>query len=173
MVFDYGLPPQLDIGVLTVDGTENWDPLLDSEANEAAPALSPDGHWIAYSSDRTGNCEIYVEKFPELGTRRQISTAGGAEAAWSPDGRELYYRERDKLMSVTIDTDAGFAVSTPKMLFDGLPAPYCTARNYDVSPDGQRFLVAQLGIGADSVVAPDIVIVQNWFEELKRLVPTK
>jgi Tol biopolymer transport system component len=173
LVFDYGGAPNLDIGVLTVDGSESWDPLLDSEANEAAPALSPDGNWIAYSSDRTGSCEIYVERFPELGSRRQISTAGGAEAAWSPDGRELYYRERDRLMSVSIDTEDGFAVGSPMMLFGGFSQqPSCLFRNYDVSPDGERFLVPQAATSADGVGAPDIVIVQNWFEELQRLVPT-
>jgi serine/threonine-protein kinase len=173
MVFDYGQPPKLDVGILTVGGGEDWEPLLQSEANEAAPALSPDGNWIAYSSDQTGDCEIYVEKFPELGSRRRISTAGGSEAVWSPDGRELFYRERDRLMSVTIGTEGGFTVDTPKVLFDGLSPPNCLVRNYDVSPDGQRFLLLQTGGGADGPVAPDLVLVQNWLEELKRLVPTQ
>jgi serine/threonine-protein kinase len=173
MVFDYGQPPKLDVGVLTVGGDEDWVPLLHSEANEAAPALSPDGNWIAYTSDQTGDCEIYVEKFPELGSRRRISTAGGSEAVWSPDGRELFYRERDRLMSVTIGTEGGFTVDTPKELFDGLSPPNCFVRNYDVSPDGQRFLFMQSGDGADGAVAPDLVLVQNWLEELKRLVPTQ
>jgi serine/threonine-protein kinase len=172
LVFDYGPPPNLDIGVLTVGGNEDWEPLLHSEANEAAPALSPDGNWIAYSSDRTGNCAIYVEKFPELGSRRQISTDGGAEAAWSSDGRELYYRERDRLMAVGIETEGDFTVGSPEVLFDGLAPPSCFVRNYDVSPDGQRFLVPQASVGAGAVEAPDIIIVENWFEELKRLVPT-
>jgi serine/threonine-protein kinase len=173
LVFDYGQPPRLDIGVLSLDGSGSWEPLLHSEANEAAPALSPDGHWIAYTSDQTGSCEIYVEGFPELGSRQRISTAGGAEAAWSPDGRELYYREGDRLMSVAIDTEGSFTVGSPQVLFGGLPPPNCLFRDYDVSPDGQRFLVTMAGTGGDDAAPPDIVIVQNWFEELKRLVPTE
>jgi Tol biopolymer transport system component len=173
LVFDYGQPARLDIGVLEMDGSGNWQPLLSSEANEAAPALSPDGHWIAYSSDQSGNCEIYVEKFPELGSRRQISTAGGGEAVWSPDGDELYYREGARLMSVTIDTESGFTAGSPKVLIDGLSAPACVWRDYDVSPDSQRFLVLQRSVAAEGIGAPEIVLVQNWLEELKRLVPTE
>ena len=173
MVFDYGQPPKLDIGVLDMDGSGNWEPLLSSEASEASPALSPDGNWIAYSSDRTGRCEIYVERFPELGGRRQISIAGGAEAAWSPDGHELYYREDDRLLSVDVDTADALTVGAPIVLFDRLRQPSCNWRDYDVFPDGQRFLFLESAAGGDGSQAPDIVLVQNWFEELKRLVPAK
>jgi len=169
MIFDYGSPPALDIGVLTMGGDETWEPLLHSEANEAAPALSPDGQWIAYSSDQTGRCEVYVQRFPDLGDRRPISTNGGAAAIWSPDGHTLFYREGTRMMSVSINYEPRFSAGTPELVFDGLPGAACFARNYDISADGQRFLVVK---PADSTEASiKLIIVFNWIEELKRLAP--
>ena len=145
MIFDYGPPPFLDVGVLTMEGEETWEPLLQSEANESVPELSPDGAWIAYNSDQTGQCEVYVQRFPDLGDRRQISTSGGSEAHWSPDGRELFYRESTRLMSVSIDLEPNFSPGSPEIVFDGLPpAASCLGLTYDLSPDGQRFSDAQI-----------------------------
>ncbi len=70
-----------------MDGEETWEPLLQSEANEAAPTLSPNGEWIAYVSDKTGRSEIYVQRFPDLGDRQLISSGVGMEPVWSPEGR--------------------------------------------------------------------------------------
>ncbi len=171
MIFDYGIPPALDIGVLTLGGDEAWEPLLHSEANEAAPALSPDGQWIAYSSDQTGQCEIYVQRFPDLGDRRPISTNGGAAAIWSPDGSTLFYLEGTRMMSVSIDYEPRFSAGTPALVFDGTITDNCRGRSYDLSRDGQRFLFAKpAGSTEDSPV--DLVVVLNWFEELRRLAPT-
>ena len=174
MVFDYGNQAALDIGVLTMDGNETREPLLQSEANEAARALSPNGEWLAYSSDQTDRCEVYVERFPGLGSRQQISTAGGAEALWSPDGRELFYREGARIMAVAIEFDGQSLIpGTPEIVVDGLSGvPSCASRSYDVSPDGQRFLIAKRAeTNSDADYRIDVVLVQNWFQELKRLVP--
>ena len=81
----------VDIGILPVDEDGRWEPLLDTEANERAPAISPDGRWIAYTSNRTGDREIYVERFPGLGGEQLISRDGGSYPVWSQDGRELFY----------------------------------------------------------------------------------
>ena len=80
MVFDYGTPP-MDIGLLALESEESWEPLLQTEAGEAAPALSPDGEWVAYVSDQTGRPEVYVQRFPDLGDRRLISSGGGNTTA--------------------------------------------------------------------------------------------
>ena len=86
-----------DIGVLTLVGEPTWEPLLQTETDESTPTISPDGGWIAYDSDESGTYEVYVQRFPGLGDRRQISTGGGAHPLWSPDGLEIFYRAGDVL----------------------------------------------------------------------------
>ena len=171
MVFDYGSPTALDIGVLTMDGGESWQPLLQTEANEAAPALSPDGAWIAYTSDQTGQSEIYVRRFPDLGDRQLVSSAGGMEPLWSPDGSELFYREGQRMMSVSIDSEVGLR-PTPEVVFEGTYLPPLPGfRDYDVAPDG-RFLMVKAGDETgEGAPAPEIAVVLNWFEELTARVP--
>ena len=95
LLFDYGPLTNLDIGVLNTDDG-SWEPLLDSDAIEAAPTLSPNGEWVAYTSDQTGRLEIYVQRFPGLGDRRLVSSGGGVQALWSPGGDELFYRDRGR-----------------------------------------------------------------------------
>ena len=171
MVFDYGPPPTLDIGLLEMEGEESWRPLLQTEANEAAPALSPDGTWIAYVSDQTGQPEIYVQRFPDLGDRRLISYGGGTAPLWSPDGRELFYRNGDQMMAVRIDREPTFTPGRPVVVFEGQYQAMFGAisRDYDLSPDGQRFLMIRAD--DENAPAPQINIVLNFFEELKERVP--
>ena len=171
MVFDYGPPPTLDIGLLEMEGEESWRPLLQTEANEAAPALSPDGTWIAYVSDQTGQPEIYVQRFPDLGDRRLISYGGGTAPLWSPDGRELFYRNGDQMMAVRIDREPTFTPGRPIVVFEGQYQAMFGAisRDYDLSPDGQRFLMIKAG--DENAATPQIHIILNWFEELKERVP--
>ena len=103
--------------------------------------------------------------------RDRISTEGGTEPAWNRNGRELFYRSGDKMMAVEIATQHGFAAGTPRMLFEGRYelAPF-PATNYDVSPDGQRFLMVKPS--EQEAATTQINVVLNWFEELKRKVPT-
>jgi eukaryotic-like serine/threonine-protein kinase len=142
---------------------------------EDAPEFSPDGHWLAYVSNESGRKEIYVQPYPGPGGKWQISTEGGSEPMWNPNGRELFYRSGDngdKMMAVDISTQPGFVAGKPRQLFEGkyLPDPYARA-NYDVSPDGQRFLM--LKPSEQTGNAPtQINVVLNWFEELKQKVPT-
>jgi Tol biopolymer transport system component len=147
-------------------------PFLRTPFSHSAPRFSRDGRWLAYISVESGRFEIYVQPYPGPGGKWQISTEGSTEPAWNPNGRELFYRSGDKMMAVDITTQPGFAAGTPRMLFEGRyePAPVPNV-NYDVSPDGQRFLM--LKPSEQTQAAPtQINVVLNWFEELKQKVPT-
>jgi serine/threonine-protein kinase len=141
------------------------------QARETAPRFSPDGRWIAYDSDETGRHEIFVRPYPGPGGKWQISTDGGTEPAWNPKGGELFYRNGNKMMAVEITTQPAFLPSKPKVLFEG--AYVLTPRSfpdYDVFPDGQRFLMLK---ATEQAQGPEqINVVLNWFEELKRRVPS-
>jgi Tol biopolymer transport system component len=146
-------------------------PFLRTLFNESAPRFSPDGRWLAYVSDESGRYEIYVQPYPGPGGKWQISTEGGTEPVWNPNGRELFYRSGGKMMAVDIATQPGFAAGKPRVLFEGpyVPTP-ATLPNYDVTLDGQRFLMVK---PSEQEAAPtQINVVLNWFEELKQKVPT-
>jgi eukaryotic-like serine/threonine-protein kinase len=146
-------------------------PFLRTSFNEADPRFSPDGRWIAYMSDESGHSEIYVQPYPGPGGKWQISTDGGTEPVWNRNGQELFYRNGNKMMAVEITTQPSFALGKPRMLFEG---PYVLATvpvsNYDVSPDGRRFLMVK-PTEQTQAVPTQINVVLNWFEELKRRVP--
>ncbi len=146
-------------------------PFLRTPFNENTARFSPDGRWLAYVSDESGRVEVYVQPYPGPGGKWQISTEGGTEPVWNPNGRELFYRAGDKMMAVDIATQPGFAAGTPRKLFEGryelAPVPI---NNYDVSPDGQRFLMVK-PTEQEQAAPTQINVVLNWFEELKRRVP--
>ena len=125
-----------NIGMLSMEGARPWKPLLQTEANEVSPALSPDGAWIAYTSNRTGRPEVYVERFPGLTDRQPISTDGGAEPLWSRDGRELFYRRGNAMMVVPLGGSSTLSVGTPRVLFEGSYYATDGSRRYDIAPDG-------------------------------------
>jgi eukaryotic-like serine/threonine-protein kinase len=147
-------------------------PFLRTRFNETEARFSPDGRWLVYISDESGRYEIYVQPYPGPGGKWQISTEGGTEPVWNPNGRELFYRSGDRMMAVDIATQPGFAAGKPRMLFEGRyePPPVLIA-NYDVSPDGQRFLMLKPNEQAQAAPT-QINVVLNWFEELKQKVPT-
>jgi serine/threonine protein kinase/Tol biopolymer transport system component len=146
------------------------DPFLETTFNKGAASFSSDGHWLAYTSDESGRYEIYVQPYPGPGGKWQISTEGGTEPVWSRKGRELFYRSGDKMIAVEITTQPSFSAGKPKVLFAGHYQPSAILNaNYDVSSDGQRFLMLKPG-GQDQA-ATQINVVLNWFEELKRRVP--
>jgi Tol biopolymer transport system component len=146
-------------------------PFLRTPFDETEPRFSPDGRWLTYISDESGRYEIYVQPYPGPGGKWQISTEGGTEPMWNPNGRELFYRSGGKMMAVDIATQPGFTAGTPRMLFEGgyEPAPV-PITNYDVSPDGQRFLMIKSN-EQEQAAPTQINVVLNWFEELKRRVP--
>jgi eukaryotic-like serine/threonine-protein kinase len=147
-------------------------PFMQTSALETAPRFSPDGHFIAYNSDESGRTEVYVRPYPGPGGKWQISTEGGTEPVWNPKGRELFYRSGNKMMAVDVTTQSTFSAGKPKMLFEGpyVPTPR-SFPDYDVSPDGQRFLMLKADEQAQAPTQINVVL--NWFEELKQKVPTE
>jgi serine/threonine-protein kinase len=130
--------------------------------------VSPDGRWIAYESDDTGQYEVYVARFPDLSDRQQISTSGGRSPLWSRNGHELFYRRPDgPLISVAVTPGDTLKTGAPTVVLRG---PYYSGNglNYDVAPDGQRFLLMKDDVKADDAAqAGRIFYVENWSDELK------
>ena len=153
-----------DIWLIPLTGDRDPRVLIGSEFNEARAQFSPDGKWIAYGSNESGRREIYVQPFPGSGSRTLISTTGGQRPVWRRDGRELFFIGENALQSVTIRTEPDFEAGSPTVLFE---RPNII--DYDVTPDGNRFLVIERNVES---MPTEIHIVVNWFEELNRLVPT-
>jgi eukaryotic-like serine/threonine-protein kinase len=121
----------------------------------------------------SGRFEIYVERYPELGNRQLISTGGGRLPLWARDGRELFFASLDRrqMLAVAVQSGTTFVAGRPQVLFEFAMFMASGGRPYDITPDG-RFLIIRSGQAeAAGGTAPQIVVVQNWFEELKRLVP--
>ena len=169
LIYSEGFPDQSDIWVLTLEGERTPRELMTNEFNEGHAMFSPYGRWIAFTSDRSGQDEVYVKHYSDEGPTMKISRQGGNEPVWSRDSKELFYRNAERLMVVPIQMEPTFAAATPRLLFEGRYATSSNdwASNYDVSIDGQSLLM---------VKAPESInqihVVLNWFEELKRLVPT-
>jgi len=160
-----------DIWMLPVDGDPA--PFLATDFNERGPRLSPDGNWIAYVSNQPGEDRVQVQAFPDGGTIHSVSTGPGSEVVWSRDGRELFYRNGDQMWVVAVETESGFTAGRPELLFEAPYARLFSANagyaNYDVSLDGQQFLMVQQS-GIVDGISP-LIVVEHWTEELKRLVP--
>jgi hypothetical protein len=163
--------------VAVSDGSEVAGPDRNTFCDDYA-AVSPDGRWVAYSSDLSGRAEIYVGRYPDLGGRQQVSSAGGNLPRWRADGSELFFGGLDARQMLHVSVQLGNApgsalvVGRPEVLFEQAHLPVATGwRPYDVSPDG-RFVMLTSGDGTDAGAAPNVILVQNWHEELKRLVPT-
>jgi serine/threonine-protein kinase len=157
--------------------------LLGGPASEGSPAISPDGRWLAYVSDESGTFEVYVRPFPDVaaGQRWQISSGGGYHPQWSRDSGELFYLKGSEptvaMVAVPFESGETFRHRAAVELFRGefvVGGPVIGPDVYAVSADGQRFLMIERQRAAETQnVRPDIVIVQNWFEELRRLVPVE
>ncbi len=133
--------------------------------------ISRDGRFIAYRSNETGRDEIYVHPFPNVEEGKwQISGDWGVSTLWAPDGRELFYRSGDRMMVVRVETEPTFKAGSPELLFTGSYS-VAAGRNYDIDPDGQRFLMLK-DVEEQASARSQLTVVLNWFEELKRLVPT-
>jgi serine/threonine-protein kinase len=166
-----------DVMAIELDATRRVTPLVQSPFTEQNGTVSPDGLWLAYEANDSGRFEIYVRPFPEVNSGRwQVSTTGGTRPIWARSGQELVYvSPTGALMGVGVARGPSWAATTPTLV---VKEGYFTnlnwwGRSYDISPDGQRFLMIKEG-GADGTAAPaSIIVVQHWVEELKRLVPTK
>jgi len=172
LVFEEIGPVSRDVWLVTREGDAR--PLLESAFEEESPDLSPDGRWLTYVSNESGRNEVYIQPFPELGERVTASVNGGDEPLWSPKGHELFYREDDRMMVVSVRTTPRLQVSRPRELFRGAflsPSNQAgVARTYDVAPDGEHFLMIERG---EAEGATDLHVILNWFDELKKLVPTE
>lgn len=168
-----------DIYVFEV-GERKSRPFAQTKFDEGAPRFSPDGRWISYSSNESGQSEIYVQEYPGPGPKIQISTGGGTDAVWKRNGGELYYRNGDKMMVVSVARTPTFTASKPRGLWEGRynhgqnsmcgpPGP--SSSNYDVTADGERFLMVKEG--ERDAPPTEIRVVLNWSEEVKRIVEAK
>jgi hypothetical protein len=167
----YGDRPEtsLDLFVLSMENLGEPKVILETESTEWAPSLSPDGRWIAYSSNRGGgNFQIYVQPYPEMDQLIPISKESGELPIWSRNGEELFYRNKNKWMVVSISTEPEFVAGTPEVLFEG-PYGQVPGLSYDVTLDGQRLMVL-LPEYDDSQVR-EFCVVTNWFEGLKWRLP--
>ncbi|MGH7629918.1 MAG: protein kinase domain-containing protein [Gemmatimonadales bacterium] len=156
-----------DLAVMPLTGERKPRILLGTPFNEAYPALSPDGRWLAYASDESGQNEVYVRGFPEGSAKILVSQNGGSEPVWSRDGRDLFYRGFEELgtplVALSVQTVPEFRVLDRKPLFD--VSEYEAAvphANYDVAPDGKGFVMVSQG------KVSQMVLVQSWTEELRR-----
>ena len=163
------LDPQgnFDLWVLPLAGDSDPIPFLQTPFVDVWGRLSPDSRWMAYGSDESGQFEIYVQSFPESGGKWQISTSGGVVPRWRGDGNELFYLGFDgNLMMVEIEADGDTPVAgIPRVLFPINGPTGFQRNNYDVTADGQRFLVN--AFVEDAVRAP-ITWVLNWTAELEQ-----
>jgi hypothetical protein len=178
LIFRHDTPStSQDLMLVPLEPPYRVTPLLVSGFAEKDGELSPNGRWFAYTSNESGSTELYVRPFPNVDSGKwQISSGGGFQPAWTSDGRELAYESPDgRIMTTAIDDVPAFkpgatrvAVSTPH--FVGASS---SARAYDVTPDGKRFLVIESSSESAGDSAAMIVVVLNWAEELKRLLPQK
>ncbi len=162
----------LDIWVLPLEGDREPQLVLRTPFGEVGGVFSPDGAWLAYGSLAygslaSGQSEVYVQAFPGLGRSWTISTHGGQEPLWSPDGRELFYWEGSRLMTVPVQTQPTFRPGSPRVLLEGryLRRPLGPLA-YDITPDGSRFLMVQEPEEA-APEAQQIVYIPDFFDELK------
>ena len=160
-----------DIWILPGDGEAESFPFINSTFDERAPAFSPDGRFVAYISDESGQYEVYVQSYPTPDTKQLVSTDGGTEPVWSPDGGELFYRRGNDLRVVAVELDGPtLTLGRPTTLLEAVfRRTYLGVPTYDVAENGQRFIIVEQG---DDSTPTEITVVLNWFEELKHLVPT-
>jgi hypothetical protein len=159
-----------DIYQATLDGDPDIRLILQTPGYDGAAQVSPDGQWLVYSSDEAGEMEVYLRKFPGPDQRWQVSTHGGTQPIWSRDGREIFYREGEKMMAVGVSTDAEPVLEDPVLLFEqrysfgtGITIP-----NYDISADGERFLMVR-----EDSAQIRLNLILDWSEELERLAPAQ
>ena len=162
---------------LELDADHRVTPLVQTPFAEQNASISPDGRWLAYEANDSGQFEVYVRPFPEVNSGKwQVSTGGGTRPLWARSGQELFYVSlTGALMRVGVERGPSWSATPPsKVVKEG----YFTVpggnpgRTYDVSPDGRRFLVIKQAATDTGAAPPGIVVVQHFDEELKRLVPT-
>ena len=166
---------QCAIGETPIERSSDVRVLVKSDFCNQFSALSPNRLWMAYQSN-VGREEIYVERYPELGSKLQISTDGGVRPLWSRNGRELFFGGLDgrQMFVVPVQSGTTLVAGRPQVLFEAaMIAPAVGSRTYDLAPDGRFIVILRAEEKTGSGTAPGLILVQNWFEELKRLLPTR
>jgi serine/threonine-protein kinase len=171
LAFTLSTPGGTQLWTVRLQGRPEATRYLANGFNLAHPAISPDGRWMAYDSDEAGTVEVYVQSFPNPNLKRwKVSPGRGSEPLWTRDGRELVYRNGDSVMAVSMNLANGRS-GQPIALFAG-PYPdnpgWTRPRSYDVSRDGEWFLLTKRPA---SRTRPQVVVVLNWFDELRAKVP--
>jgi serine/threonine-protein kinase len=173
MAFTKG-SPQDDIHTFHLE-TGAVSEFLTTPAREYMASFSPDGRWLAYTSNTSGRDEVYVRPFPRTeGTARLASIGGGSGPVWAPNGSTLYYRGASgEIMAVPVTLNPTFTSGRPRPLFRfaGVYRMSGTATAYDIHPDGKRFIMISENDEATTQPRQQVNVVLNWFEELKRLTP--
>jgi hypothetical protein len=149
-----------------MDGDHAPRPFIKTPFIERAPAISPDGKWLAYQSNESGRFEVYVVAFPQGDRKRQISTEGGFSPIWARTGRELFYQTGTALMATSVTTEPEFVAERAHVIFKGR-----YEGTFDISPDDRRFLLIKSLTQEASATQVNLGL--NWFEELKRLLPNR
>ena len=168
----YESETRADICLLSLIGERKTEVYLKTPFNEREGKISPDGRLMAYASDESGRDEIFVQTIPSGGGKWQVSVEGGFGPLWSPTGKELFFRNENKVMAVAYSSTPTFAPSPPRVLFEGRFEVHPRREGiYDVSGDGQRFLMIKT-LGQDAGFNRLNVVV-NWAEELKARAPVK
>jgi serine/threonine-protein kinase len=155
------------VSVSIAGGAAAARPLLTGPFHHGSPTFSPDGNWLAYRSDETGQFEVYVTSYPEPSAKVPVSVGGGHWPVWAPDGQALFYESAGRLMTRSISTAPTLSLGRPEMVLDlsaYAPGTDNTPRQYEISPDGVRFLLLKPG-------RSEIHLVQNWYQELLERVP--
>jgi serine/threonine-protein kinase len=152
------------ISVVNLDSARAPRPFISTAFENFSPSLSPDGRWVAYVSDESGRPEVYVRPFPGAGGRWQVSKEGGNEPRWFPTGREIFFRAGENMMAAAVQVGATFAPGDVRVLFRSSATANATYPNYDVTRDGQSFIMVQPKSASDQTV----VVLLNWFDHHKR-----
>jgi Protein kinase domain/WD40-like Beta Propeller Repeat len=164
------------IMVESLKGDHESHPFADIKAAAGSPKFSPDGRWLAYCSNESKQPQVYVQAFPGPGPKIQVSSDGGTDPVWKRTGGELYFRNGDKMMAVQVSTSPTFKAGHPQILWEGhyshgmstsCGPPGATSSNYDVTADGQRFLMIK-DEAPDTAVSKQIFVVLGWADEIKR-----
>ena len=167
-----------NIVALSTAGNGKLIPVVQTRFDDYYPEFSPDGRWLAYASNESGRDEVYIQAYPGPGPKVLVSIEGGIAPAWRQNGRELYYTAPAqtaggatlRMMVVPITVAGSLRAGRPQALFEGRFLVSANVRGYDITPDGQRFLMVQ-PMERPPIVPNQIVVVQNWFDELRQRVP--
>jgi hypothetical protein len=170
-----GVPTK--IAIVALQGGPTPQPLENAKYALGSPKFSPDGRWLAYCSNESGKPQVYVQAYPGPGAKIQVSNDGGTDPVWRRTGAELFYRNGDSMMAAAVSTSAGFSSGRPTEIWKGhyshgmsssCGAPGLTSSNYDVTPDGNRFLMIR-DDDQDSTTSTQLVVVQGWADEVGRM----